>query len=229
MNRLTIPLRRLAACLIVVALVGACDKDEADNKAKQAAEKESAETSASASSAPVAEDMKSPADFEQIDDQAQRSRAIFGEIGKVLLDPRCVNCHPSGDRPMQGEDSLPHQPLVVRGAGGMGEAGMRCTTCHGNQNFRNVPGTPGWRLAPKEMAWQGKSLAAICEQLKDSERNGGRSLGELADHMANNHFVAYGWNPPSQLEPLPGSQARFAKLTQAWVDTGAECPKPDSP
>jgi hypothetical protein len=28
-------------------------------------------------------------------------------------------------------------------------------------------------MAPGEMAWQGKSLAQICEQIKDPQHNGG--------------------------------------------------------
>lgn len=178
---------------------------------------------------PAAEGMKSPADFAHIDDEEARSRAIFGEIGEVLLHPRCMNCHPAGDRPMQGDASRPHQPLVMRGPDNRGEAGMHCSTCHGVQNFRNVPGSPNWHLAPIEMAWEGKSLAEICRQIKDPERNGGKSLAELVDHMAKDPLVAYGWNPPEQMEPVPGSQELFGQLTQAWVDTGAACPTPASP
>jgi hypothetical protein len=38
--------------------------------------------------------LKSPSEFESIADQAERSRAIFTEIGKVLTYPRCMRCHP---------------------------------------------------------------------------------------------------------------------------------------
>ena len=37
--------------------------------------------------------------FSSIGDEAARSAAIFMELGKVLTHPRCVNCHPAGDRP----------------------------------------------------------------------------------------------------------------------------------
>ena len=30
-------------------------------------------------------------------------RRLFTELGKVLTHPRCVNCHPAGDRPRQGD------------------------------------------------------------------------------------------------------------------------------
>jgi hypothetical protein len=162
--------------------------------------------------------------FADIANDTQRARALFAEIGKVIQHPRCVNCHPRTDRPLQGEDGALHQPLVVRGAGGMGAAGMVCITCHNAANFRNVPGHPRWHLAPAEMAWEGKSLTAICEQIKDRERNGGKTLAELGAHMANDTLVAYGWRPPAHLEPAPGDQQRFGQLFHAWLEAGAHCP-----
>jgi hypothetical protein len=162
--------------------------------------------------------------FVAIADDTQRARALFAEIGKVIQHPRCVNCHPRTDRPLQGEAGALHQPLVVRGAGGMGAAGMVCITCHNADNFRNVPGHPRWHLAPAEMAWEGKSLTAICEQIKDRERNGGKTLAELGAHMANDTLVAYGWSPPAHLEPAPGNQQQFGQLFHAWLEAGAHCP-----
>jgi hypothetical protein len=162
--------------------------------------------------------------FAAIADDTQRARALFAEIGKVIQHPRCVNCHPRTERPLQGEDGALHQPLVVRGAGGMGAAGMVCITCHNAENFRNVPGHPRWHLAPAEMAWEGKSLTEICDQIKDRERNGGKTLAELGAHMANDALVAYGWRPPAHLEPAPGDQQRFGQLFHAWLEAGAHCP-----
>jgi hypothetical protein len=162
--------------------------------------------------------------FADIADDTQRARALFAEIGKVLQHPRCVNCHPRTERPLQGEDGALHQPLVVRGAGGMGAAGMVCITCHNAENFRNVPGHPRWHLAPAEMAWEGKSLTEICDQIKDRERNGGKTLAALGAHMANDALVAYGWSPPAHLEPAPGDQQLFGQLFHAWLEAGAHCP-----
>jgi hypothetical protein len=162
--------------------------------------------------------------FADIANDTQRARALFAEIGKVIQHPRCVNCHPRTDRPLQGEDGAWHQPLVVRGTGGMGAAGMVCITCHNAENFRNVPGHPRWHLAPAEMAWEGKSLTEICDQIKDRERNGGKTLAELGEHMANDTLVAYGWRPPAHLEPAPGDQQRFGQLFHAWLEAGAHCP-----
>ena len=117
----------------------------------------------------------------RIADEKERSLALFQEAGKVITHARCVNCHPAGDRPAQGDDRHPHMPLVVRGVDNFGAVGMRCTTCHGPANFdpAGIPGHPEWHVAPIEMAWVGKSLGEICQQIKDPERNGGKSMEEL--------------------------------------------------
>ena len=171
--------------------------------------------------------LKTLDEFQRIDDKTERAHALFEEIGRVIQHPRCVNCHPRTERPLQGEAGALHQPLVVRGLGGMGRPGMLCNTCHLAENYQNVPGNPGWHLAPASMAWEGVSLAAICEQIKDPERNGGKSMAELAKHMAEDELVGYGWNPPAHLQPAPGDQAQFGKLFQAWLDAGAHCPEDD--
>ena len=42
--------------------------------------------------------LASPESFASIANTAERSAAMFVELGKVLTNPRCVNCHPAGDR-----------------------------------------------------------------------------------------------------------------------------------
>src|SRR6202035_5499730 len=56
--------------------------------------------------------------FSSIADPAARSAAIFTELGKVLTHPRCLNCHPAGDRPHHTDARRLHQPPGRRGAGG---------------------------------------------------------------------------------------------------------------
>ena len=171
-----------------------------------------------------ADGLEAPSEFESIEDDEARAKALFGEMAKVIQHPRCLNCHPSGDSPLQGDAMKPHQPLVVRGEDNHGAPAMKCSTCHGESNFRNVPGHPHWHLAPIEMAWVGKSQTEICLQLKDPERNGGKTLDEIVEHMAEDSLVGWGWNPPDHLEPAPGNQKLAGELTRAWVDAGAHCP-----
>ena len=173
-----------------------------------------------------AQSLKSPADFAGIGDATERSRALFAEAGKVIESPRCQNCHPVGTRPTQGDDMHPHLPLVARGKDDQGAIAMRCATCHQVANFQpaGVPGAPKWHMAPVEMAWQGKSLGAICEQIKDPARNGKRTLAQIHDHMAHDALVGWGWHPGGARAPAPGTQAQFGALIDAWIQTGAACP-----
>jgi len=172
-------------------------------------------------------DLRRPDGFASITDPAERSRALFVEAGKVIQHPRCLNCHPVGERPTQGADMHPHGPLVVRGADDKGAVGMRCTTCHQAANFdpSGLPGHPLWHVAPLGMAWQQRSLAQICEQIKDPARNGGKTLAQIQEHMAKDSLVGWGWHPGGAREPAPGTQAQLGALIAAWIDTGAACPR----
>jgi len=152
--------------------------------------------------------------------------ADWDVIYRVLVHARCLNCHPDGDRPSQG-DGYPHQPPVQRGDDGHGVSAMRCATCHQKANFdpAGIPGHPEWHLAPRSMAWQHKSLADICMQLKDTSRNGGRTLDQIMEHAARDSLVGWAWKPGAGREPAPGNQASFGALMQAWADAGAACPE----
>src|ERR1700744_113667 len=86
--------------------------------------------------------LASPESFYSIGDVAQRSAAMFTELGRVLTHPRCVNCHPAGDRPHQGDESRLHQPPVIRGADGHGSPAMSCLACPPETQFGPRPG-PG--------------------------------------------------------------------------------------
>jgi len=176
--------------------------------------------------------LRPPSEFAGIQDAPARSRALFTEAAKVIMNPRCMNCHPATDSPLQGNDRHVHMPPASRGDGGIGVAGAPCATCHSERNFTlaekasyaSIPGHPRWGLAPIEMAWEGKSVGEICAQLKDPARNGGRDLTLLQEHFAKDDLVAWAWNPGAGRAPAPGTQQQLGELIKAWIDTGAQCP-----
>jgi hypothetical protein len=161
---------------------------------------------------------------------AERSKAAFIEMAKVMTHPRCLNCHVQGDSPTQGDAMTMHEPPVVRGNSGMGVPGMRCSTCHTEANVTladhggSVPGAPTWQLPPATMAWQGKSPGQICEQLKDPARNAGVSLEDIWKRNNSDPVTAWAWAPGAGRTPAPGTQAELAKQTRIWIDNGAHCP-----
>jgi hypothetical protein len=153
----------------------------------------------------------------------------FRDVASVLTSPRCLNCHVPGDAPLQGDDNHRHTMNVKRGPDGRGTPAMRCGNCHQAANTMTAhapPGVEGWRLPPPEMrmAWQGLTPDALCRTLKDPQKTGGRTLAQLLDHVAQDHLVAWAWDPgPGRSRP-PLTHEQFAARFRAWTEQGAPCP-----
>jgi hypothetical protein len=174
-----------------------------------------------------------PASFDHIAEPAARSAAIFLEASKVINHPRCLNCHPSGRVPTQGDKLVPHAPYINAAESGVGQPGLSCAGCHQSRNvtvgtqgstFRSIPGHAPWALAPASMAWQNRSVTEICKQLKDPARNGGKSLAQITEHMHKDALVGWAWHPGEGRTPAPGTQDQFGQLIIAWAALGAACP-----
>jgi len=157
------------------------------------------------------------------------SKKNFLEVYKVLMSPRCMNCHPSGDAPLQGEDSHVHTQGVLRGKDGKGLYALKCANCHQPKNTPGAnmpPGNPKWQLPPPntKMVFQGKSPRQLAAQLLDKKENGGRTKAQLIDHVTNDTLVAAGWHPAQGLAQPPLSHKDFARAFKLWVDKGAYLP-----
>jgi hypothetical protein len=161
---------------------------------------------------------------------AVASRAAFLQVYRVLVSPRCQNCHPAGDAPLQGDDSHVHLQYVKRGKDGHGVYGMRCDTCHQSTNLPGEhlpPGNPKWALPTPELkiVFVGRSPAELCKQIKDPEQNGGRNLQALFDHIAKDDLVGWGWNPGDGRTLPPLNRAETVAQLRIWIDGGAACPE----
>jgi cytochrome c5 len=161
---------------------------------------------------------------------ANDSRAAFLQIHKVFTSPRCQNCHPSGDAPLQGDDSHVHAQFVKRGRDGHGVYGMRCNTCHQQANTAGAnmpPGNPKWGLPPPEhkMVFVGRTPAQLCRQLKDPKQTGGRSLAQLLTHVSSDDLVGWGWSPGDGRTLPPLSREDTVAQMKIWIDGGAACPE----
>ena len=160
------------------------------------------------------------------DDRAAAGKAGFLVLYQVLQHPRCVNCHPSGDAPLQYDDARPHAMNISRRS----EAnGVPCATCHRDKNGSRPgqpPGAPSWRLPPPAtpMIFQGRTPHQLCEQLKDRKQTRGRDLSAVLDHVAHDELVGWGWDPGAGRAPVPTPRADVIAAMKTWADAGAPCP-----
>lgn len=155
----------------------------------------------------------------------------FTTMMKVLTHKRCVNCHPAGDRPHQGEDSHVHNFGVKRGEDNHGVAALRCESCHGHENndFSGVPGAPEWSLAPLSMAWEGLSRVEIAKSMLNLENNGGKNLEQIVEHLTEHELVLWAWEPGidadgNQRELPPVPKEEYIKAVKEWAEAGAVIP-----
>lgn len=161
---------------------------------------------------------------------ASASRAAFLQVYQVLESPRCANCHPAGDAPLQGDDGHVHIQNVKRGADGHGAPAMRCQTCHQSQNVAGEhmpPGNAKWGLPPPEhkMVFVGRSPGELCRQIKDKRQNGGRSLEQLFEHVTKDDLVGWAWDPGDGRTKPPLTREETGKAMREWIDGGAACPQ----
>lgn len=182
----------------------------------------------------------------EAENEAQ-ARVAFLDAYQVFMHPRCVNCHPAGDAPLQGEDSRPHSFFRLRrGADGQGVFALKCTNCHQAQNTSGLHmppgagfplkdgledpahrGEPRWRMpsATMPMVFETRTASQLCRQLLDRRKNGGLSPEQLIEHVTHDPFVLWGWNPGEGRGVPPLSHAEFVQRVRDWVNSGAACPK----
>lgn len=168
---------------------------------------------------------------EKTEETAVVATEAFDKMMSVLTHKRCTNCHPSGDRPLQGEDSHIHYFNVQRGEDGHGTAAVQCSTCHQKENNDNsgVPGAPHWHLAPRSMAWVGLNKYEIARSMLNPETNGGKTVAEIEKHMTEDDLVLWAFEPGVNNEGIPRekppiSEAEFIKAVKDWVAAGAVVP-----
>ena len=166
---------------------------------------------------------------ENIANDSIASVKAFMQVYKVLKSPRCMNCHPSGDVPLQGDDSHLHPMLPRRGEEGKGVYAMKCSNCHQPENtlgLHTPPGNPNWHLPPAnmKMVFQGRTPAQLAKQLVNPKTNGNKTMQQLIEH-ADDGLVKAGWDPGEGRTLPPMSHEAFKKAWITWIEKGAFSPK----
>jgi hypothetical protein len=162
-------------------------------------------------------------------DPVDAGKRAFLEVAAVLLSPRCRNCHPAGDRPLQTDAGRPHRLNISRRST---DAGLDCSTCHQERNSEALgiaggpPGAPHWGLPPAgtPMVFEGRSPRALCAQLTSPAQTGGRDLGQLLRHVADDPLVRWAWQPGGTRTRPPSSHDAFVAAFRTWVASGGACP-----
>lgn len=167
--------------------------------------------------------------FTTINRDSLESVKAFETVYKTLMSPRCMNCHPAGDVPLQGDDSHLHTMGPKRGHDGKGVYAMKCANCHQETNtpgLHTPPGNPDWHLPPADMkmVFQGKSAHDLAKQLVDKKKNGNKDIKKLIEH-ADDGLVLSGWNPGEGRTLPPVTHAEFKKAWITWLKNGAYAPK----
>ena len=153
----------------------------------------------------------------------------FMKVYSVLMSPRCMNCHPAGDIPLQGDDSHIHQMMPRRGSDGKGVYAMKCSNCHQPTNapgLHTPPGNPKWHLPPADMkmVFQGRSAQQLAKQIMDPKQNGHKNKTQLIHH-ASDTLVTSAWNPGEGRSLPPMSHEEFKKAWVTWIQKGGYAPK----
>lgn len=151
--------------------------------------------------------------------------AAWADIYKVATHPRCMNCHPDGDAPLQGDDSHAHIYGITRFSP---LEGVHCNTCHapGGVGDGLAPLPPAdaiWSMPPKAMAFENRSSAALCVQLKDPSVNGGRGFNSLTHHVEADHLLITSWHSGRDAPHI--SHPELVKRFQTWAEAGGPCPE----
>jgi hypothetical protein len=166
--------------------------------------------------------------YPPVDEDSVASVDAFMQVYKVLMSPRCMNCHPSGDRPLQGDDSHIHIMNVQRGKDGKGIYALKCSNCHQPTNVAGLhtpPGNPKWQLPPADMkmVFQGRSAHDLALQIMDYNRNGHKNKEQLLEH-ARDTLVKAGWNMGEGRTKPPLQYDEFVKAWDAWINEGGFAP-----
>jgi hypothetical protein len=153
----------------------------------------------------------------------------FMQVYKVLKSPRCMNCHPAGDAPLQGDDSHVHTMNVQRGLDGTGVYAAKCSNCHQPTNVPGThtpPGNPKWKLPPADMKmiFQGKTAKQLALQIMNYNENGHKNKKQLLEH-ARDTLVKAGWSMGEGRVPPPITYKAFLTVWDSWINKGGYAPK----
>ncbi len=167
---------------------------------------------------------KDPIDLDK--KREEESKEAFIAAYKVFMHPRCMNCHPAGDIPLQGDDSRLHPQGVKRGIDGKGLFALKCKNCHQDTHVAGEhmpPGHSGWHLPPAnmKMVFEGKTARQLAMHFKDAKFTGFKTMDKMLEHVEKEPLVTNSWTYGT---PPPLTHEEFVAKVKEWIDKGAAVP-----
>lgn len=164
------------------------------------------------------------------DQRAEESKKAFLKAYTVFMHPRCMNCHPKGDVPLQGDDSHLHAQNVQRGKDGKGLYALKCKNCHQDANlagFNMPPGSKEWHLPPadKKMVFEGSTPRQLALHFKNNQFTGFKSLNDMIHHVEKEPLVLNSFIPIPGRAKIPMSHEEFVDAVKEWIAKGAAVPE----
>lgn len=222
-TRVSIATGLVLSCCVGLSIALASSQESAQDEVTKSQHKEArGAVAASVERARIVAEPPSP-------EEIAAGRESWQTVYDTLVSPRCMNCHPAENAPLQTDDNLPHAMNITRESAALG---LECATCHGTQNSEALgiaggpPGAPHWQLPDEDMPliFEGRSPRELCEQLKRPGDNGFKTLEGLLDHVTHDALVLWGWNPGGTRTTPPVSHGEFVAAFDAWVRSGGACP-----
>lgn len=157
------------------------------------------------------------------------SKRAFLKAYTVFMNPRCMNCHPDGNQPLQGDDSHIHLQNVTRGPEGKGVYALKCKNCHQDANLDaegSPPGNPHWQMPPanRPMVFQGKTPKQLATHFKNNQFTGFKTLNDMIKHVDEESLVISSFNPPVGVKRISMSHEEFVDAVKEWIEKGAAVP-----
>ena len=157
--------------------------------------------------------------------------AVGGDVHRARqgVDPSALRQLPSGRRPPAPGRRGPAAPAAGRARRGRSWPRRPCAAPSATRRPTSIPAACRAIRSgiSRRVKWRGKarrSARSACRS-RIPKRNGGRSLAELIHHIGEDTLVGWAWAPGYGRQPAPGTQKQAGALVEAWVKTGAACPR----
>lgn len=173
-----------------------------------------------------------------------RGSDSFAPVYRVVMSPRCRNCHTTeGQGPQIGERGMPH-PFLVNNHTQLAGIGMGCNSCHAPRSASHSPqharpphsrSVDEWR-EPGGFKVPGVSkqrftipasisAAALCGKMKDVALAWQRANVDVIEFIEHDQLIEQAWQSNTGRTLPCGSHQGFITAFRTWHTKRMPCPQ----